>query len=179
MHALKDILGDEYPVSGNFLRPGPKPKFTDVEVIALSLTAECMGIDSECYLFGKLSSTYSGSFPNMISRRQYNDRRKHLFQWQEKVRRKGAHMLNSLIEVYAIDSMPLEICKLARMNRNKMGQDNEYNAPDKGFCSSQNKWFFGYKLHCVCSPSGVVQSIELTKASTHDIHYLKDVGQIF
>jgi len=173
---LKEILGEEFPVNGNLLRPGPKPKFTDIEVLALSLTAECMGIDSENYLFAKINSTYKGSFPHMISRRQYNDRRKSLFTWQEQIRDRLAKKLNALNDVFAIDSMPLEICKLARMERNKMGKDSHFDAPDKGYCASQNKWYFGYKLHCVCSPVGVISSLDLSKASIHDIQYLKDTS---
>ena len=34
-----------------------------------------MGIDSECLLFAKLKE-YVKEMPNLISRRQYNDRRK-------------------------------------------------------------------------------------------------------
>lgn len=177
MHVLKEILGSEFPVSGNLKRPGPKPIFTDIEVLALSLTAECMGIDSELYLFGKLESNYKEAFPHMISRRQYNDRRKSLFLWQENIRDKLASKLNEITEVYAIDSMPLEICKLSREERNKLGKEDERTAPDKGFCASQNKYFYGYKLHGVCSPQGVIQAMDLSKASVHDINYLKDVSQ--
>ena len=36
---------------GNIRRPGPVPKFSDLEVIALSLTAESESIDSEKWLF--------------------------------------------------------------------------------------------------------------------------------
>jgi hypothetical protein len=178
MHVLREILGNEFPIDGNLLRPGPKPHFTDMEVLALSITAECMGIDSECYLFAKLED-YKLVFPRMISRRQYNDRRKALFTWQEYIRNKLACNLNDITEVYAIDSMPLEICKLSRMERNKMGKDCEQSAPNKGYCASQDKWFFGYKLHGVCSASGVLQSLDLSKASVHDVHYLKDVSQQF
>lgn len=35
--------------------------------------------------------------------------------------------------------------------------------------------FYGYKLHAVCSVNGVFQSIDLSAASVHDIHYLKDI----
>ncbi|CAA7196357.1 hypothetical protein CHRY9293_02454 [Chryseobacterium potabilaquae] len=35
--------------------------------------------------------------------------------------------------------------------------------------------FYGYKLHAVCSIKGVFQSIDLSAASVHDIHYLKDI----
>lgn len=179
MHVLKEILGDSYPPAGNLLRPGPKPKFTDIEVIALSLTAECLGIDSELYLFAKLEADYKEVFPFLISRRQYNDRRKSLFPWQVTIREKVVARLNGLCNLFAIDSMPIEICKMARMERNKMGKEKEYSQPDKGYCASQNKWFYGYKLHCVCSPVGVIETCELSKASVHDVHYLKDVGNAY
>ena len=45
-------------------------KFSDLEVIALSVTAEAMNIDSENCLFVRLQS-YKTEFPNIISRRQY------------------------------------------------------------------------------------------------------------
>ena len=39
--------------SGNFSRRGPIPKFSDLEVVALSLRAETESIDSEKWLFNK------------------------------------------------------------------------------------------------------------------------------
>ena len=176
---LKDIIGDEINVKGNFLRRGTKPRFSDIEVIALSLTAECLSIDSENSLFSKLHKEYLGVFTNLISRRQYNDRRKLLFEKTENVRKLMAERLNIQSDVFAIDSMPLEICKISRENRNKMGKESEHHSPDKGYCASQKKYFYGYKLHSVCSAAGVVQSLDLTKASVHDIHYLKDVKELF
>lgn len=46
---------------------------------------------------------------------------------------------------------------------------------NKGFCASQNLHFYGYKLHAVCSIGGVFQSFDLSPASVHDIHYLRDI----
>ncbi len=43
---IKDIPGDEVNEKGNYLRRGTRPGFADIEVIALSLTAECLSIDS-------------------------------------------------------------------------------------------------------------------------------------
>lgn len=176
---IKDILGDEINEKGNYLRRGTRPRFSDVEVIALSLTAECLSIDSENYLFSKLNKEYLREFENIISRRQYNDRRKLLFEQTERVRKLMAERLNSQADVFAIDSMPLEICKISREQRNKMGKESELNSPDKGYCASQKKYFYGYKLHSVCSAAGVIESLDLTKASVHDIHYLKDVQELF
>ncbi len=176
---VKDILKDDLTANDNFKRRGFVPKFSDVAVISLSLTAESLGIDSENYLFSKLITEYNNSFVNLISRRQYNDRRKLLFEQTERVRKLMVARLNQQADVFAIDSMPLEICKIAREQRNKMGKESEQNSPDKGYCASQKKYFYGYKLHSVCSAAGVIESLDLTKASVHDIHYLKDVKELF
>jgi len=176
---LKDILGQEINEKGNYKRRGSVPKFSDIEVIALSLTAECLSIDSENYLFSKLHTEYLDEFDNMISRRQYNDRRKLLFEKTESVRKLLSGRLNRQADVFAIDSMPLEICKISREQRNKMGKESERHSPDKGYCASQKKYFYGYKLHSVCSAAGVIESLDLTKASVHDVHYLKDVKELF
>ncbi|MEO7294149.1 MAG: IS982 family transposase [Ginsengibacter sp.] len=176
---IKEILIDEINKKGNYLRRGTRPRFSDIEVIALSLTAECLSIDSENYLFSKLNKEYKTGFENMISRRQYNDRRKLLFEKTERVRNLMSERLNKQADVFAIDSMPLEICKLSREKRNKMGKESIHHSPDKGYCASQKKYFYGYKLHSVCSAAGVVQSLDLTKASVHDVHYLKDVKELF
>ncbi|MFY7899386.1 MAG: IS982 family transposase [Chitinophagaceae bacterium] len=81
--------------------------------------------------------------------------------------------------MFAIDSMPLEICKLSREKRNKMGKESVHHQPDKGNCASQKKYFYGYKLHSVCTAAGVIHSLDLTKASVHDIHCLKDLKELF
>jgi hypothetical protein len=179
IEVIKEIIKEEINEKGNYLRRGSVPKFSDIEVIALSITSECLGIDSENYLFSKLKNEYRDNFKNLISRRQYNDRRKLLFEKTEQVRSRLSERLNRQADVFAIDSMPLEICQLSREARNKMGKESEKHSPDKGYCASQKKYFFGYKLHSVCSAAGVVQSLDLTKASVHDVHYLKDVQELF
>ena len=56
--------------SGNVPRRGPVPKFSDLEVVALSLTAETESIDSEKWLFDYKLQEYKDSIHNPISRRQ-------------------------------------------------------------------------------------------------------------
>ena len=51
---------------GDMPRRGVVPRFSDLEVIALSLTAEQFGVDSESYLFSLLKE-YKSEFPNLIS----------------------------------------------------------------------------------------------------------------
>ena len=47
----KTLAGNLVDKNGNVPRRGPKPMFSDVEVIALSMTQEYQGIDSENMLF--------------------------------------------------------------------------------------------------------------------------------
>jgi len=96
-------------IKGNYLKCGTIPKFSDTEVIALSFTAECLSIDSENHLFSKLKTEYLYKFENMISRRQYNNRRELLFEKTDRVRKLMVERLNRQADVFAIDSMPIEI----------------------------------------------------------------------
>ena len=64
---------------------------------------------------------------------------------------------------------------MARHNRIKICKDDFQTAPGKGFCASQNSWFYGYKFHGVCIVSGVFQSIDITKASINDLHLFKNL----
>ena len=153
---------------------GRKQKMSDLEVIALSLTAEFMSIDSENSLFKQL---LPGEIPNLIERSQFNKRRKKLFLFSEEIRTKLARKFLEFEDYFVVDSMPLEICKFSRHNRIKICKDDFETAPSKGFCASQNNWFFGYKLHGVCSVSGVFHSIDITKAEVHDVHFLKNIKQ--
>lgn len=156
----------------NFIFQKRKPKLSDIELVALDFTAQYMSIDSECQLFRVLDKE---TFHHQIERSVYNKRKRNLAPFIEKIRRKIASKFNEFEDVFLIDSMPLEVCKLSRSSRAKICKEEFYSAPDKGFCASQQMYFYGYKLHAVCSLSGVFESIDITKASVHDIHFLKDI----
>lgn len=71
----KQIAGHLVNEHGNILRPRVVLRFSDLEVIALNMKSEAMGIDSESFFFSQLQE-YKGKIPNLIYGRQYNDRRK-------------------------------------------------------------------------------------------------------
>ncbi|MGL4519540.1 MAG: IS982 family transposase [Phocaeicola sp.] len=159
---------------GNIPRPDVVPKFSDIEVIALSLTSEAMGIESESNLFIRLSE-YKNDMPNLFSRRQYNDRRKTTSTLYNSIRKRIAETIDGGEEYFCIDSKPIEVCRVARGKRCKMGINDYHKAPSFGYCASQKSYYYGYKLHAICGLSGVIHSFDLTKASVHDINYLKDI----
>lgn len=153
---------------------GRKPKMSDLEVVALSLTAEFMSIDSENSLFKVINRE---QISNLIERSQFNKRRRKLFLFSEEIRTKLAFRFLEFEDCFIVDSMPLEICKFARHKRIKICKNEFETAPSKGFCASQNNWFYGYKLHGVCSVNGIFHSLDITKAEVHDVHFLKNIKQ--
>jgi hypothetical protein len=102
-----------------------------------------------------------------------------MFSQIEKLQCVLARVFNEFEDAFIIDSMPLEICKNARATRSKICRDVEYAQPTKGYCAAQKSYYFGYKLHGICSLSGVFQSIDITPASVHDIQMLKDVKMTY
>ncbi|KAA6324963.1 hypothetical protein EZS27_025772, partial [termite gut metagenome] len=66
----------------NFLHQIRQHKLSDIELIAIDLTAEYMGIDSEYQLFRVLPEALSGK----IERSVYNRRRRRLFSHRERIR---------------------------------------------------------------------------------------------
>jgi hypothetical protein len=151
-----------------------KPKMTDLELFTLNITAEYLGIDSEHQLFRSLKGTY---LFDKIERSVYNRRKRKLFFWMEEIRKKLALQFNEFEDFFVVDSMPLEVCKLARSTRSRICKETENALPNRGYCASQGTHFFGYKLHAVCSVNGVFQSFDLSPASVHDIHFLKDIKE--
>ena len=149
------------------------PKLKDLELISLALTAEFMGIDSENHLFRQIPKTIKCK----IERSVYNRRKRRLANSINDLRMKIAKSFNEFEKFFIIDSMPVEVCKLSRSSTSKICKDVDYCYPNRGFCASQQMHFFGYKLHAVCSVNGVFQSIDLSPASVHDIHYLKDIKE--
>ena len=166
----KEMVTDK----GNIPRRGVIPRFSDLEVVAMSLTAEHLSIDSENSLFDRLSD-YKHDFPYLISRRQYNDRRKFTRNLCEEIRRRISVKMDGAEEYFCVDSKPIEVCRLARGSRCKMGKTAQEKAPAFGYCATQGVYYYGYKLHAVCGLSGVIHSYDLTPANVHDINYMKDI----
>ena len=158
--------------SSTLVNQNRKPKLSDIELVAIDLTAQYMSIDSEHQLFRMLKTI---NFKNLIDRTVYNRRKRGLVNYIEQISVTLSERFNEFEDYFIIDSMPLEACKLSRSSRSKICKESFHSSPDKGFCASQRMYFYGYKLHGVCSVQGVFKSIDISKASVHDIHYLKNL----
>ncbi|MBC7566610.1 MAG: hypothetical protein H7223_06555, partial [Pedobacter sp.] len=103
-----------------------KPKLSDCEIIALVLTAESLGIDSENYLFGKLKHDYSTEFPRLIHRCNFNRRRKVIFPWLQQLNEHLAKQMNEGENVFIVDSIPVPICEIGPVSYLLLGKEKEF-----------------------------------------------------
>ena len=94
-----------------------------------------MSIDSENLLFDRLKD-YSMEMPNLISRRQYNDRRKFTRELCEQIRKRIADKMDGAEEYFRGDSKPIAVCRLSRASRCTMGATDYSSAPSIGYCAT-------------------------------------------
>src|SRR5665213_9325 len=118
---------------------------------------------------------YKGDFPELIDRSDFNKRRRRLHLFIHEVTRYLAGQLNKSEDVFLMDSIPVPVCKIAREKPCKFGKDSFENSPDKGYSAINKQYYYGYKLHLVTSVNGIFESMDLTKASVHDVNVLKEI----
>jgi len=123
----------------------------------------------------KLTTEYKEAFPHLIERSRFNRRRRFLKPLIDLIQKRMAQRIVTSEDIFILDSMPLEVCKVARGKRARICLEDVHTAPEFGFCASQNQYYYGYKIHGICSLSGVIMSCDLTKANVSDVHYLQDI----
>ena len=65
LNICKQVSGNLVNESGNMPRKGMVPRFSDLEIVALNMTSEAVGIDSESLLFAKLQE-YRLKYPTLF-----------------------------------------------------------------------------------------------------------------
>ena len=68
-------------------------------------------------------------------------------------------------EVFVIDSLPLPVCKRARARRCRKVRGRLY----CGYCAAKDEKFFGWRLHLICTPTGVPVRFRMLPGSLHDL----------
>ena len=171
----KSVFKNRINQYDNFFEYRNRPKMSDCQIIALTITGESLGIDSESYFWGKLQSDHIADFPNLIHRCNFNRRRKRLYPFIDLLNKTIADQLNEGEDTYLVDSIPIPICQIVREKQSKICKEKFETAPDKGFSAVSKSYYYGYKLHLLTSMRGIFYSMDLSKASVHDVHYLSDV----
>ena len=72
LEIAQEVFNEDVNERGDFnFKPRPS-KMTDLQVIALAVSSESAGIDSENLLFSKLRTDFRSRFPELIDRSRFN-----------------------------------------------------------------------------------------------------------
>ena len=181
LQICKDFSKDMFNSRGNVPRKAGRPsKCSDLQIIALSIFQESLNMGSERFFFEYLLKALPSLCQQVGTRRNYNARRRKLTSYIEAIRRRMVVRLNDYYgsQIMVVDSMPLPSCRYSRSKRCKIFKETSTGWPQYGYCATQQQRYYGYKFHCVCSASGIIQMYDLSPANVHDIHYLKDVKEV-
>jgi hypothetical protein len=73
--------------------------------------------------------------------------------------------------IFAIDSMPLPVCKRVRAQRCRKVKEKRF----WGYCAAKEDYYFGWQLHLICDTQGVPVAFEMLPASWHGLVPLQEM----
>ena len=151
---------------------GIAPKITDAELCTLAVLQALLGFGSEHRWLRYAHRHLLGMFPDLPGQSGYNKRLRRLaatMAWL--VGRLGGCTSVSDDDVWVVDSTPVE-CGRSRetAQRSDLAGWAEY-----GYCASHSRYFWGLRLHLVCTLHGLPVGWALTGAKADERHTLTDI----
>ena len=117
---------------GNFSFYPNRPNVSDIEIIALSITMEAIGISSNNLLFSKHQSDYPFLFERFLNRRNFNKRRRKLQDKIDKIALEMSEQLSLNKSTFIVDSTPAPVCITVRTPKLRIMKDDVYFQPAYG-----------------------------------------------
>lgn len=154
---------------GEWRARGPKPLFSDSEVITIALIADTFFAGDEDKTLSFVRQYHLDMFPCLPSPGQFNHRRRALVMITEQIRRVLLVQWELLTQddTYRLtDSAPIPVCTYTRAKLNKtICQDRHLYF---GYTPARKAKLFGFRLHLSTSTEQVVDSWLLAPACMHD-----------
>jgi hypothetical protein len=150
-----------------FHRPGPAPRCSDSELLAMTLIGECRGWDIETELLSHFRD-YRSLFPTQPTQSRLNRRRRQLMRAFQLLRQLVLRLLDLAQDRQcAIDSLPVPVVHF-HLVPGSTG-DWDVHGAAYGKVSSKKQTIYGYKLHLLVTFSGVILDFHLAPANACDL----------
>ena len=144
------------------------PTVSDAEVLAMAVMSALLGFRSERRWLRYASTRLTGLFPRQIGQSGYNKRlRKMVFLLMTVIRRLGMDTSLWSDDVWIVDSTPVQCgCSRETVTRSDVAGWAQY-----GYCASHSRYFWGLRLHLVCTLHGlpVMFAIAGAKADEREV----------
>ena len=128
------------------------PAVSDAEVLAMAVMSALLGFRSERRWLRYASTHLTGLFPLQIGQSGYNKRlRKMISLLMTVIRRLGMDTSLWSDDVWIVDSTPVQCgCSRETVTRSDVAGWAQY-----GYCASHSRYFWGLRLHLVCTLHGL------------------------
>jgi len=137
---------------GRRRRAGRPPKLTDAELLALAVAQALLGIDSEARWLRLVPERLPGAFPYLPGQSGYNKRLRAALPLLRRVIRDLAAATDLWTDpVWLVDSTPVECAR----SRPAVQRSDLAGIAGYGYCASHSRYFWGLRLHLVCTPAGL------------------------
>lgn len=151
---------------------GFRPQITDAEVLTLAVMQALLGFASEARWLRYARTHLLGMFPDLPEQSGYNKRLRKLtdtMSWLVSVLAMDTSVVTD--DVWVVDSTPVE-CARSRetVKRSDLAGWAEY-----GYCASHSRFFWGLRLHLVCTLHGLPVGWALTGAKADERAALADI----
>jgi hypothetical protein len=137
---------------GRPARLGRPPRLTDAELLTLAVAQALLGISSEARWLRFVCRHLPGAFPYLPQQSGYNKRLRAAVPLLKRVIRMLAVDTDLWSDtLWIVDSTPVE-CGRSRdtVRRSELAGWAGY-----GYCSSHTRFFWGLRLHLICTPAGL------------------------
>lgn len=133
-------------------RIGRPPRFTDAELVTVAVAQAVLQVPSERRWLRIIDRFLAGMFPHLPHQSGYNKRlRAALPLLKTAMRELAADSDFWHDDVWIIDSTPVECARsIATRRRSQLAGWASY-----GHCSAHNRFFWGLRLHLICTPHGL------------------------
>jgi len=148
------------------------PQVSDAELVTLAVMQALLGFTSEARWLRHARKHLTGLFPYVPGQSGYNKRLRKLAAtmcWLIRVLATGTSLWHD--DVWVIDSTPVE-CGRSRetVKRSDLAGWAEY-----GYCASHSRYFWGLRLHLLCTLHGLPAGFALTGAKADERQVLLDI----
>jgi len=141
------------------------PTVSDAELLTMAVMSALLGFRSERRWLRYASTRLTGLFPRQIGQSGYNKRlRKMIFLVMTVIRRLGMDTSLWSDDVWIVDSTPVQCgCSRETVTRSDVAGWAQY-----GYCASHSRYFWGLRLHLVCTLHGLPVMFALAGAKADE-----------
>lgn len=169
---VDDLLKSEPGRSPCRPRVGITPKISDAEMLTLSVMQALLGHSSESRWLRFAHASLRALFPYLPQQPGYSKRLRALaatMNWLIGVLARDTSLWTA--DVWVVDSTPVE-CARSRetVRRSDLAGWAEY-----GYCASHSRYFWGLRLHLLCTLHGLPVGFALTGAKADERQVLLDI----